>query len=153
MLLELIWLVGPDIAAKDPTQDLPKTQLSLEITDLKKTIKLDPQIGGLKNYLLPMCSHEHLNDFKKHEVARIGFKEGDYGGYQLIRNGTSLDIRDWSQPDGACPDEHGEPGHMCPMKTKHRLTVNGLPAKPNLVEKIVLIDDQGKRTPFTCDPE
>ncbi|HEY0253722.1 MAG TPA: hypothetical protein VGC41_19460, partial [Kofleriaceae bacterium] len=101
---------------------------------------------------LPMCASEQgPGGYLAHQVAQVGFKDGGHYGFDVIQNGTTLDIRSWETSDGACTNKKGD-FVACPRPTKHFAYVT-VPAKAQLEEKIVIVDEKGVRTPFSCSAD
>jgi hypothetical protein len=144
----LVWLVGPDIPAKDPSRDLVKTKVALEIVDAHRTIALKPEFGSLRSDNQPSCKGRAY-PLETNEVGKLTFYEGGAGGYLVKQNGDLLDIRSWSLTDGACEGKNHDPV-ACPRKTTHIAYVK-LPANTKLHDTIVMVDDKGTRSPFQCD--
>ncbi|HEY3806645.1 MAG TPA: hypothetical protein VGL61_28775 [Kofleriaceae bacterium] len=149
--VELAWLVYPTVPrvyqGMGDTMVAP-LQLVATIGSVSRVVTFDPQLGSLKLYFQSACGSDGLPP-ERNEIAKLVFEEGGFGGELVRRDGDGVvEILDWSQSDGACPDAHGQPAACKPHeKLVARMHV---PHGATFTQAIYDVDDAGARHPFDC---
>lgn len=170
--LQLTWLVHDPTAAADheagefggPPERI--VELRVAFGDREETIELGTERG-----MLSPLNQSHCHRLRKAqerdpsapktitfttdayevfgpEVAKITFYEGGARGYSASLNAGDLEVRRWSQSDGACDDGHG--GTMeCPRDLELVRTLS-IGQVSSIDEAIFVVGRDGSRQPYDC---
>jgi hypothetical protein len=149
--IALAWLVHPAVSRTFHGMDntlLAPLQLVATIGNVSRVVTFDLQFGDLKAMFQPACGSDTL-PLERGEVAKIVFEEGGFGGELVRRAGSdAVEILDWTQEDGACPDARGQPV-ACKPKTKLAARMH-VPRGATFTQAIYEVDAAGARHPFDC---
>ena len=153
--IEVTWVVGPNVKnPHDPYGDgwglpLEPVTLELRLGAVTRSIVLAPETGGLRGTNQVICPGSAYR-LDPDELAKLTFYEGGASGYRVTRPSPDvLEIRHWSQSDGACEDPKTHALTACPADDEVVAKLH-VPATAKVVGGAIALVDHGKRAPFSC---
>ncbi len=154
--LKVTWVVHP---ARGTPSDPPESrrrhvEIVVRIGAVARRLDLKSRVGSLFPDEQSVC-HASLPQEsitypkERDELAKLTFSMAGAVGYLVRRIGPDLlEVVEWAQDDGACPDGKGDVG-PCPRDDRPLYRMH-VPKNVPIDEAIIEVDGRGKETPFSC---
>ena len=165
LALKLTWVVYPSRPESAPAivDDVPNparrrhVELVARIGAVARRLDLGAHTGALSPGNQSVCHAALPRDAisyakQRGEVAKMAFFRAGAVGYVVRRGGDDvLEVVEWAEDDGVCPDGKGkETSAPSPAEERSLFTMN-VPRGVPITEAMIEVQGPGKEIPFSCN--